>query len=72
MQRFREHLAKAFLVCMSVGFTACASYTQEMKEMNLSFRAGNYTAALEKFDKVDLKEESRNRMLYYLEKGMIQ
>ncbi|RZA15828.1 MAG: hypothetical protein EOP10_25680 [Proteobacteria bacterium] len=40
--------------------------------MNLSFRAGNYTAALEKFDKVDLKEESRNRMLYYLEKGMIQ
>jgi hypothetical protein len=72
MHRFREHFSKALVVWLSFGLAACASYTEEMREINLSFRSGNYPAALERLEKLDLKNESRNRMLYYLEKGMIQ
>lgn len=72
MRRIRELISFGFLIASGIGASSCASYTDEVKAMNSAFRVGNYAAALETFEKSDVKEQSRNRMLYLLEKGMIQ
>lgn len=40
--------------------------------MASAYRVGNYTLALETFEKSDIKTSDRNRLLYYLEKGTIE
>lgn len=72
MQRLRELISLGFLMAASFGASSCASYSDEVKAMNSAFRVGNYASALETFEKSDIKEQTRNRMLYLLEKGMIQ
>ena len=49
----------------------CASYTDETREIRSLYRADNYHAALDKLDKSDIKDQSKNRLLYRLEKAMI-
>jgi hypothetical protein len=51
--------------------SACASYTDDMKMVQTSFRAGQYGEALQKLEASPLKEQARNRLLYLLEKAMI-
>ena len=71
MQRLRELISLGFLIATSFGASSCASYSDEVKAMNSAFRVGNYASALETFEKSGIKEQTRNRMLYLLEKGMI-
>lgn len=52
--------------------TGCASYTDQVKEVRSSYRFGNPTEALKDLEKSDIKEQSRNRLLYLLEKAMIK
>lgn len=49
----------------------CASYTDETREIRSLFRDDQYRAALEKLEASELKQESKNRLLYRLEKAMI-
>ncbi len=51
--------------------SACASYTDDIKVVQTSFRAGQYGEALQKLEESPLKEQTRNRLLYLLEKAMI-
>jgi hypothetical protein len=51
--------------------SACASYTDDIKMVQTSFRAGQYGDALQKLEASPLKEQARNRLLYLLEKSMI-
>ncbi len=51
--------------------TACASYTDDVRLVQQSFRAGQYDLALKKLDESGLKEQTRNRLLYLLERAMI-
>jgi hypothetical protein len=49
----------------------CASYSDDMKKVQTSFRAGQYGEALTRLEESPLKEQTRNRLLYLLEKAMI-
>jgi hypothetical protein len=51
--------------------TACASYTDDVKVVQQAFRSGQYSEALQKLDASGLKEQTRNRLLYFLERAMI-
>jgi hypothetical protein len=51
--------------------SACASYTDDMKMVQTSFRSGQYGEALQKLEESPLKEQTRNRLLYLLERAMI-
>lgn len=51
--------------------TACASYTEETRQIRSLYRAEAYQQALSELDASDIKEQSRNRLLYRLEKAMI-
>jgi len=61
--------------CLSGGLllllTGCASYTDDVKVVQQAFRAGQYSEALQKLDASGLKEQTRNRLLYFLERAMI-
>ncbi|MDQ3234615.1 MAG: hypothetical protein M3Q07_22655 [Pseudobdellovibrionaceae bacterium] len=60
------------LVCGLVFMlSACASYTDDIKVVQTTFRAGQYGEALQKLEESPLKEQTRNRLLYFLEKAMI-
>ena len=59
------------LLSLNFWFMACASYTDEVKQVELSFRAGQYDDALKKLEDSGLKDQARNRLLYLLEKSMI-
>jgi Flp pilus assembly protein TadD len=60
------------LVCGLVFLlSGCASYTDDIKVVQTSFRAGQYGDALQKLEESPLKEQTRNRLLYLLEKAMI-
>lgn len=50
---------------------ACASYTQESKEMRQLYGADRYQEALAKLEESSLKDESKNRLLYRLEKASL-
>ncbi len=64
----RSLLALAVVLCFGSG---CASYTEETREIRSAYRADNYKDALKKLDASSLKDESKNRLLYRLEKAMI-
>ncbi|WP_141736172.1 COG3014 family protein [Oligoflexus tunisiensis] len=51
--------------------TGCASYSDDIRQVQTSFRAGQYGEALQKLEESPLKEQTRNRLLYLLEKAMI-
>ena len=57
------------LLCLLL--SGCASYTEETKEIRSAYRADNYDEALKKLDSSSLKEASKNRLLYRLERAMI-
>jgi len=66
-------------MCRRVGFaaglfsllSACASYTDETREIRSDYRGSSYADALKKLDTSTLKTEDKNRLLYRLEKAMI-
>lgn len=49
----------------------CASYTEETREIRELYREGGYPAALKKLEESGLKEDSKNRLLYRMEKASI-
>ncbi len=49
----------------------CASYTDETREIRSLYASDQYRAALTKLEASALKDESKNRLLYRLEKAMI-
>ncbi len=49
----------------------CASYTEETREMRSFYQGGAYGEALKVLDASSLKTESRNRVLYQMERGSI-
>jgi hypothetical protein len=51
--------------------TSCASYTDQTEAVHSSFVASRYTEALEKLEASEIKEQSRNELLFMLEKAMI-
>ncbi|RYZ52135.1 MAG: hypothetical protein EOP07_20065, partial [Proteobacteria bacterium] len=68
----RRTLALVCLAPLSLWFGGCASYNDQVRDMASAYRVGNYTLALETFEKSDIKTSDRNRLLYYLEKGTIE
>jgi uncharacterized protein len=63
----------AFVVVLAALYvSACASYTEQTKEIRRDFRGENYKSSLKKLDKSDLKTATKDRLLYLLEKAMIQ
>lgn len=67
----RPLAAFAALLLSLAWLTGCASYTEETREIRSLYRGESYKAALEKLEASSLKEESKNRLLYRLEKAMI-
>jgi hypothetical protein len=61
-----------FVILISLShLLACASYTEETREIRSKFRSAQYGSALEAIEKSSLQSQERNRLLYNLEKGMI-
>ena len=52
-------------------FLGCASYTEETREIRTLYRGEQYRQALTKLDETGIKDQSRNRLLYRLEKAML-
>lgn len=65
---FWRFVSVSFTVAL---FSACASYTEETREIRRDFVLNSYQEALTKLDKSTLKNESKNRLLFRLEKAMI-
>ncbi len=67
------HILQRFslVLFLAVMGGACASYTDETRDVRLSFRSESYANALEKLDKTGLKTQERNRLLYLLERASI-
>lgn len=65
-------LAACVLALAAAGIIGCASYTEETREIRSLFRADQYRAAYEKLEASALKQEDKNKLLYRLEKAMIQ
>jgi len=66
--RLDRMIAALFVFVIMQG---CASYTEETKEIRSLYQRDQYKSALEKVDNSSLKEQSRNRLLYLLEKSMV-
>ena len=49
----------------------CASYTEQTKEVRQLYRQSSYAEALKKLDDLEISKQSRNRLLFRLEKAMI-
>lgn len=62
---------RTLLAGASLWLGACASYVDETREVVQAYRSGQYQAALAKLDQSDVKEQSRNELLFLLEKAMI-
>ncbi len=71
MAIFRSRAAPFGFVWSLVLVISCASYTDETREVVSSYRGGQYATALQKLDSSDVKEQSRNRLLYLLERSRI-
>jgi len=50
---------------------ACASYTEQTEAVHSSFVQSRYADALEKLESSEIKEQSRNALLFMLEKAII-
>ena len=72
-------LSRSAWTCRRVGFaagllsllSACASYSDETREIRADYRGSNYANALKKLDDSTLKTDDKNRLLFRLEKAMI-
>lgn len=70
----RPSVRPVILACISAWLcwlSACASYTEETRQIRMLYRSEAYRKALAELDASDIKEQSRNRLLYRLEKAMI-
>lgn len=61
-----------FLVVPAISSYGCQSYTQQSEKIRLSMHSQRYEEALKLLDESSLAEQSRNRVLYLMERGMIQ
>lgn len=65
-------MARVVIACLCAClFSACASYTDETREIRSLYRSGAYKGALENLDKSSLADSDRNRLLYLLERASI-
>ncbi len=62
---------KALLPLIIVMTTACASYTDETRQIRSDYMARSYSSALTKLEESSLKTSSNSKLLYLLEKAMI-
>jgi hypothetical protein len=69
MEKFRALGALGLIA--TIFLAGCASYTDETKEIRSEFQGGQYAKALTSLEKSEIKTQSRNRLLYRLEKAMI-
>lgn len=56
---------------VAVAIAGCASYTEETREIRALYKGEQYRQALLKLDETGIKDQSRNRLLYRLEKAML-
>lgn len=54
-----------------VGLVGCATYTDETRQIRNLYKSEAYPQALKGLDDSDLREQTRNRLLYHLERAMI-
>lgn len=59
------------LVFFVVSLSHCASYTDEIRDLRQDFLGGRYQASLDKLEKSSVRDSTRNRLLYHMEKAMI-
>ncbi|SMF82595.1 COG3014 family protein [Pseudobacteriovorax antillogorgiicola] len=71
MTHLKGILRGAFFLVLMLAITQCSSYTDDTKEIRQDFRTGRYQKALEGLEKSSVKNSSRNRLLYLLEKASI-
>lgn len=64
-------MKKLLIVTTMIIISACASYTDDTKELRNDFMNGKYQASLEKLEKSPLKTSKINRLLYNAEKSII-
>ena len=62
---------KALLPVIIVLTTACASYTDETRDIRSDYMGRSYSSALKKLEDSSLKKSSNSKLLYLLEKAMI-
>ncbi len=62
---------KALLPLIFVLISACASYTDETRQIRSSYMGRDYKSALAKLEESSLKSSSNSKLLYLLEKAMI-
>lgn len=64
---------KYFLGCLvpCILLSACMSYTDEVKSIRTSLYENDYDEALKKIDSSSLAKSNRDKVLYYMERGMI-
>jgi hypothetical protein len=62
---------KAFLPLIFALSTACASYTDETRDIRSDYIGRSYSTALTKLEESSLKSSSNSKLLYLLEKAMI-
>ena len=67
----RSLSGRALLFLLPALLCSCASYTSETKAIRSDFRAGQYAGALKALEDSDLKDQTRNRLLYQMEKSSI-
>jgi hypothetical protein len=65
----RSTLTALLLLTTQVG---CATYTEEMAGVRSAYRGRSYGDALTRLETSDVKEQDRNKLLYTLDKAMIQ
>jgi len=69
--RARRELSAALAAFCLLSAAGCASYTDETREIRSLYKNNQYSTALAQLEKSSIKDESRNRLLYHLEKAMI-
>jgi hypothetical protein len=67
----RRRNGRALALAGALWLSACASYTEETREIRSLYKGEAYREALAKLEASEIKEEDRNRLLYRLEKAMI-
>lgn len=69
----KQTRAKKFLVLLLANLVtlSCASYTDSQRALRDLYRQGAYNEALEQLEQSPLKNSSKNRLLYLLEKASI-
>lgn len=61
----------AAMAFLSSFFVSCASYVDQTRSMRESVESGDYNRALEELDSSVVARQSRNRLLYHLERSSI-